>query len=404
VTFSTGTAGDFSETITLAATGSNSSGYSATVPAATLEIEGTVTGGTVGGHTFFLTQHSDTVASGAGDDTIIATSGTLSHGDLIDGGGGTNTLALQGPGTFNLRLPTTLTNVQIITAQEGQPADAHGAQTFAAQNQIVVLRDGLDATVNVSPAASIDSGDPKPPTITIVGARNADVINLASGDDVVTLGDAAESLNGGSGNDTIIVNGATIGATIDGGSGRSTLNATGGGMMAMGSNISNIANVLLSPAATAYNFTANAVGGLTIDDTSTATADTLTAGGANQTLTGGGAGKMTFVGSSAGGDTFKDIAALFNGDTIEGFANNRDVIDLTDVNFATLQPLAYVQNDGSSGTLTVSDGAHTAAITLFGQFVASQFRPASDGGAGTIITDPPPLQTAQLAPQHHGPT
>jgi hypothetical protein len=42
VTFNTGTAGNFSETITLAATGSNASGYSAAAPEATLTIEGTI--------------------------------------------------------------------------------------------------------------------------------------------------------------------------------------------------------------------------------------------------------------------------------------------------------------------------------------------------------------------------
>ncbi len=361
---------------------------------------------TPAGQTFHLTVNPDTVAGGAGNDTIIATSNTLSPGDSIDGGGGINTLALQGAGTFNLEIPTTLTNVEIVTAQEGQPAYASGTQSFGAQNQIITLRDGLNATVDVSPAASTSANNPNPPTITIVGANNADVINLASGNDVVIVGSTLETVHGGSGNDTIMVNSATIGAVIDGGAGRSTLDVTGGGTMAMGSSITDIANVLLanvpaSSLAAAYNFTANALGGLTVNDDSTTTADTLIAGGRNQTLTGGGAGELMFVGSAAGGDIFKDPAALFDGDAIGAFGNNGDVIDLTDIAFASLQPLGYVQNNSTFGTLTVSDGAHNAAITLFGQFVASQFHPASDGGAGTAITDPPALQTAVLTPPTH---
>ena len=317
-------------------------------------------------------------------------------------GGGTNTLALQGAGTFNLRIPTTLTNVETITAQEGQPAYAIGGQTFAAQNQIVTLRDGLNATVDVSPAASINPSNPRPPTITIIGANNADVINLASGNDVVTVGSTAETVNLGSGNDTIMVNSATIGATIGNGTGQNTLEVTGGGTMAMGNNITDIATVLLSPAAGGYNFTANAISGLTVNDANTTTPDTLIAGGSNQTLTGGGAGKVTFVSSAAGSDIFKDPAALFNGDSVMGFGNNGNEIDLTDVNFAALQPLAYNQNSSTSGTLTVSDGAHTAAITLFGQFMASEFHPASDGGTGTSISYQPPVLEAALAtPLHH---
>jgi len=42
-------------------------------------------------------------------------------------------------------------------------------------------------------------------------------------------------------------------------------------------------------------------------------------------LTGGGAGEATFVGSSAGGDTFKDFAALFNGNDRETVAHTWNV-------------------------------------------------------------------------------
>ena len=51
---------------------------------------------------------------------IIAKTATLTAGDSVSGGTATNTLALQGGGTFNLAAPTTLTNIAIITAQEGQ--------------------------------------------------------------------------------------------------------------------------------------------------------------------------------------------------------------------------------------------------------------------------------------------
>jgi hypothetical protein len=42
-----------------------------------------------------------------------------------------------------------------------------------------------------------------------------------------------------------------------------------------------------------------------------------------------------------------------------------------------------------SGTLTVTDGSHTAHITLLGGYSPSQFTSASDGHSGTVITDPP---------------
>ena len=309
-------------------------------------------------------------------------------------------MALEGPGTFNLPLPTSLNNVQTITATEGQAAYTGGRHTFAAQNQIIVLRAGLNATVNVKSDASLNPNNPKPATITIVGAANSDVINLASGNDVVTVG-KGETIHLGTGDNTIIVNAATIGSTIGNGTGHNTLNVTGGGAMAMGSNIADIADVLLSPASTAYHFTANSISGLTVNDASTTTADVLTAGGAHQTLTGGGAGKVEFVGSAEGQDTFKDTAALFNGDTVSGFGNNGDVIDLTDVSLGGLKPLSYVQMTSNSGKLTVSDGIHAAAITLLGQFTASAFHTGPDAGLGTAITyQPTPAMIALTTQQH----
>jgi hypothetical protein len=41
-----------------------------------------------------------------------------------------------------------------------------------------------------------------------------------------------------------------------------------------------------------------------------------------------------------------------------------------------------------SGTLTVTDGTHTASLTLLGQYSAQNFTLASDGHGGTMITDP----------------
>jgi hypothetical protein len=347
------------------------------------------------GEIYHLTTGSDTIYAGAGNDIIIATSNTLSTGDQIDGGGGTDTLELVGAGTFNMAAPATLTDIQTITAQEGQAAFAAGGIIYSAQNQIVTLRNGLDATVDVSADASVNPGNPKVPTITIIGAQNAAVINLASGNDTVQVGSPQETVNLGTGNDTILVTSATIGATIGNGTGTNTLEVTGGGTMTMGSSISDIATVLLANAATPYNFTANSISGLTVDDLNTGL-DAVQAGGGNQTLTGGGPGKLTMVGSLAGGDTFKNPSTLFNNDSIEGFGPNGDVIDLTDVSSSS------VSLNFMGGTLNVTDSTHIAAITLFGQFVAAGFHTAADsGGLGTAITYQNSLATAALATPLH---
>jgi hypothetical protein len=61
---------------------------------------------------------------------------------------------------------------------------------------------------------------------------------------------------------------------------------------------------------------------------------------------------------------------------------------------------------GRSGTLTASDGTHTANIELLGQYAASHFTAQSDGNSGTVImVDPqpgaPPPGPAVLVPPHH---
>jgi hypothetical protein len=348
------------------------------------------------GQTFILTTSTDHFTGGVNSDTFIAAAGTPTKNDTLDGAGGTDEIVLTGPGTFDLRKPKTIINIETIEAKEGQAAS--GASP--AQNQIIYLRDGMNATVNVGPA-TIDPSNPKAPTISIIGAHNAAIINLSSGNDVVTMGDVLETLHGGTGNDTAIVNKSTIGATIDGGGGVNTLQVKSGGIMAMGNNITNMQKVVLTPEVTAYDFTANAINGLLITDSNTLAFDTIRAGGLNQTLTGGGAGKETMFGFSGGNTTFKNNAATFNNDTIHNFDAPNAAIDITNMNSGNLQPISFVE-DGSNtfGTLTVSDGTRTTALTLFGQFMAQNFHAASDGGSGTVITYQQPQQLAFLAASH----
>jgi hypothetical protein len=51
-----------------------------------------------------------------------------------------------------------------------------------------------------------------------------------------------------------------------------------------------------------------------------------------------------------------------------------------------------------SGTLTVTDGTHTASLTPLGQYVTAQFTKVSDGHGGTLIGDPPVATTNTSPP------
>ncbi len=347
-----------SDTITLNAVDSFS------VAAATQSIGVTVTPG----QTFTLTTGKDTVAGGPANNTIIAKTATLTATDSISGGTATNTLALQGGGTFNLSAPATLTNIAIITAQEGEGTTA----------QTVTLRAGLNATVNV---ASDTTATDTSPTITITGAANSDVINLGSGNDTVTVG-AGETVNSGGGNNTIKVTSANVGnVTINGGTkGTNTLSVTGGGTATMGAGITGITTVQLASATT---FTANATTGLTI--VGSTGADKITAGGAGQVLTGG-AGANTLTGSSAGNDIFRDTAADLNGDTIANLLAS-DVIDITNL-APTTAVISKSTVSAASTVLTLTSGTTSSKITLSGSYQGS-FALATDGTGGTDLTFAP---------------
>ncbi len=72
---------------------------------------------------------------------------------------------------------------------------------------------------------------------------------------------------------------------------------------------------------------------------------------------------------------------------IAGFnATDPDAIDLTAIDFSSAT-LGYSGNT-MSGTLTVTDGVHTAKIAMLGDYVLGNFHKADDGQGHTRITDP----------------
>jgi hypothetical protein len=310
------------------------------------------------GQLFTFTAGVDTFTGGVGNDLLVAAANTLSAGDNADGGTGTNTLQLNGGGTFNLSLPTTLKNIQLVNATEGA----------GAAKPTITLRSGLNVTLTMANGGAGAGA-------TITGAADSSTVKLGSGTDTVTVGAATETIDGGAGVDTINVTPTTIGATINGGTNASTeLVLTTGGVATMGSGITNIHTVQLTAATT---FTANALSGLTVKG-STGN-DTITAGGAGQILIGGG-GTDTLIGATAGGDTFRDTGAHLNGATVQKFFEPGDIIDITDLSSVG------ATESFSAGVLTVRNGATSVAIKLTGTFMTSDFSLASDGKTGVDVT------------------
>ncbi|WP_342710725.1 VCBS domain-containing protein [Bradyrhizobium sp. B124] len=110
-----------------------------------------------------------------------------------------------------------------------------------------------------------------------------------------------------------------------------------------------------------------------------------------------GAGTIEFGSASAAGVTFDTTAAghlilddafHFSG-TVSGLDGNDD-IDIKGVGFGAGTTLSFTENQaGTGGTLSVSDGAHTANIVLLGQYDPTGFAEKADTTNGTLITYDP---------------
>jgi hypothetical protein len=75
------------------------------------------------------------------------------------------------------------------------------------------------------------------------------------------------------------------------------------------------------------------------------------------------------------------------GGAITGFSRKgKSALDLADIGFASAGEATF-SGARTSGVLTVTDGVHTARITLIGAFVGSTFTAASDGNGGTVIVN-----------------
>jgi hypothetical protein len=119
--------------------------------------------------------------------------------------------------------------------------------------------------------------------------------------------------------------------------------------------------------------------------TGSAYADTLTAGSSGSILTGDGGADTYVLNASSGYDIAQDTATHLNGTTIQNFSV-LDGIDLTNITNSGSTTLGFVENGGGTqGTLTVSDGTHTAALTLLGNYTTASFQDVSDGASGTLV-------------------
>ena len=190
---------------------------------------------------------------------------------------------------------------------------------------------------------------------------------------------------------TIIASGSNA-LTIDTGANAvvnsGTLGATGSGGLVIHSDIANSGLLWANG------------GSITIDGNVSGTGSALIDGVATFEM-GGAFGENVTLDAGAHATLKIDHAADFSG-AVAGFDGN-DVLDLADIAFGSNTTLGYTANSNNTGgTLTASDGTHTANIELLGQYMASSFAMSADGVGGTLIHDLPPatLTHTLTQPQH----
>ena len=167
-----------------------------------------------------------------------------------------------------------------------------------------------------------------------------------------------------------------------------TLGATGSGGLVIHSDIANSGLLWANG------------GSITIDGNVSGTGSALIDGVATFEM-GGVFGENITLGAGARATLKIDHAADFSG-TVAGLDGD-DVLDLADLAFGSNTTLGYTANSNNTGgTLTASDGTHTANIELLGQYMASSFAMSADGVGGTLIHDLPPatLTHTLTQPQH----
>ncbi len=102
---------------------------------------------------------------------------------------------------------------------------------------------------------------------------------------------------------------------------------------------------------------------------------------------------VTFTGTAGTLELAKSLSYV---GTIAGFSKSGGTfLDLGDIEFIDGGEATY-SGTKTGGTLTVTDGTHTAHIALAGDYTTSTFVAASDGHGGTIVHDPaaPPAAIA----------
>ena len=308
-----------------------------------------------------------TVSGGTAAGTVInsggaayVTMGGAVRGDVVNSGG---LLSASGSGSL---INTVTDNGAVSISASGWG----GSITVGGGGALTVSGGTISGTtVNgggaVSAASATVSG-------TVV---NAGALLTASGGLISTMTD--------NGSVTVTAGGRGSGITIGSGG---TLTVSGGTVS--GTVVKNGGAAYISSGGVASATVVNA-GGTLVVSSGGALASTLSLAGGTATIIGAvtSATTVSFVGS--GGELILNNVGTFSG-KIVGLQDPSQKIDLMGFAYNSGETASWTEAaNKTSGTLTVTDGAQVAKLTLQGSYVTGNFVMSSDNQGGTIIVDPP---------------
>ena len=378
------------------------------------------------GRTFTLTANADNLSptsateanqTTSGNDTIYANSdGFLGSSDVIDGGGGTDTLySVQATGNADETLTPVLTNVENVFIDID--ADATAAKTFTFS--------GASSTglAQVWSNGHSGSGNGQEDTFAITNVTTAVATGIKGGDGEYNVTTTYSSVTGSSDSATLALDAASVDTVtlagietinvLNSGSGNSTIaTLTAANLSALNINgsknltITNNIDFKDATDTTAFDGTVDAsaatgavtltlgTGGDNVKFTGGSGKNTVTTGAGNDSLTGGaaddtftiGAGNDTVVGGAGNDRVIMTVANLNASDSINLGDGTRDalILDTTTLNvtgvnatnLGLINKMTGVEVIGTNGAVTAIDAGYftqtvyeatanlTAAVTV----------------------------------------
>jgi Ca2+-binding RTX toxin-like protein len=308
---------------------------------------GTDISGGAGNDTITGGSSYDTITGGAGNDTIVLNVGDFGSGDSLNGGLDTDTLQLNGAGTYNLS-NVTITNIEnLSTTGAGNQVVTLTAAQFAGFTAIDLGGGtGDELTIIINGLVDLSAGIPTitgVETIKLVGTTSNDVVTFTGAELNALLATATSSIDLDAGIDAIYITSTST-----------SLNS------AADIQIVGVENIVALGATAA----------VTINLSSQTEGFTIVGSSYDDTIIGS-AGADSIYGEN-GNDTINEFTT---GDTVFGGAGNDTIVlgtttTLAPANDGQITGVEYVSAAGATGAVTINLISQNEGFTITGSAYA----------------------------------